>query len=85
MDAAEEFQRLRRQRTIYGIAAATMIIISIAVSLPRTLQRRNELKVSNEELLRLQEEIRQTQAQTRAVQQDILAREAEVKKALGAP
>ena len=72
MDLPGNLQRLRRQRNLAAVAAVIIAVGGMAVSLPRALERRRQLKETNAELLDLQHRLLALQAQIGDVQTQIL-------------
>ncbi len=72
--------RLRRDRNRFAVGAVLMIVIAIAIALPRRVRRYHEQKAVNTELLQLQEEIRTTQGNIVEVEKKITAVQLEIKK-----
>ncbi len=85
MTDTAQFHGLRRQRNLLAVAAILMIVISMGVSLPRVLDRRNKLKALNEELIGLQNSIVSVQQRTREVQAEIIQTQNEVRVLLKQP
>lgn len=77
-----QFQRLRKERNIAAVAAVLFIVVSMALSVPPALKRRNELKQTNDLLLGLQAAIVDTQAKLKKVQADITQTQQEIERAL---
>lgn len=80
-----QFNRLRKERNIAAVAAVLFIVISMTISVPPNLKRRNELKQANEQLVGLQSTIVNTQEKLRRVQSEITLTQLQIERALKPP
>lgn len=80
MSPEERLKRLRRQRNLFGGAAVLIVLVGLAVALPRNLERRGRLKAANTELLQLQAELAALQQQIVQVQDQIRAVQVKIRE-----
>jgi len=80
MNDSEKIQSWRKQRNIFAVAAVLIIVTGMAVSLPRALKRRRQLKAADAELVDLQAKLVTLQGQIRSVQTQIVQMQTEIVK-----
>ena len=73
---------LKSRHRFAAIAGAFLVITSISISFPHGIEKRQRLETANKELLSLQSDITSTQNRIREIQNQILAEQLEIKKAL---
>jgi len=80
MNDSEKIQSWRKQRNIFAVAAVLIIVTGMAVSLPRAMERRHQLKAADAELVDLQNQLSHLQENIRSVQAQIIQVQTEIVK-----